>query len=305
MNLKAMAFIISRTDLSHVERNVANVFAFHADRVTAIAWPSMPRVAREAGLKSVRSAQKVTRRLQGKQILSGEPSLNVGGRSNMTRYAFPPECQNLNPVPSDGDIDGGSLQKTPSPETRKNPKPRPQVHETLSSLTGEGVERKRKKEKGDTSPSMTDKNLLLIYTKIVSATKTADSSARFSTKDQQAILAVLADFDTLPAVAQIQRAVTSIVDGLKTPWELSHAGDTIACELVGKLDAIQKSDARLVNEVAHNEAMQVVYAAEEAATRSKREADSEQERQDESESDFDEFGPKVKALAPIQVAGVA
>jgi hypothetical protein len=87
MSYQITHYVLELEDLSPSEKAVAHSLAYHADKDGGNSYPSMERIAREAGLRHRQSAQRVVRRLERKGLIVAETQ-KTGGNSVTTHYRF-------------------------------------------------------------------------------------------------------------------------------------------------------------------------------------------------------------------------
>jgi hypothetical protein len=119
MSFQATKFVLGLQGLTRAEKAVAWVLACHANQYGGNAYPSMERIAREAGFKDKRSAQRYVRRLEKKKIVIAMTAKTGGhGRDTATVYKLdfdyePPMRDDNLATPPDGNPDeGGATNQT-------------------------------------------------------------------------------------------------------------------------------------------------------------------------------------------------
>ena len=134
MSFQATRFIVGLTDLNSSQKSVAHTLAYHANRDGGNSYPSMETIARESGLQSRRSAQRVVRQLEKKEVIVAVTAKTGGrGRDKATVYRL--NLDYKSPVNSDTTV-ALSDQQTATPESRFTvDKQRPGGHESATLET--------------------------------------------------------------------------------------------------------------------------------------------------------------------------
>jgi hypothetical protein len=103
MSFQATKFIVALTDLTPAEKAVAHTLAYHADKDGGNAYPSMETIARESGLQSRRSAQRIVRQLETKKIIY-PTTAKTGGRGRDKATVYRLDLAYQSPVNSDAQV---------------------------------------------------------------------------------------------------------------------------------------------------------------------------------------------------------
>ena len=87
MSYHVTKHVLELQGLTPAEKSVLHCLAFYAHEDGTQTWPSMTRIANEAGLSCRQSAQRIVRRMENRGILVAETPKS-GGRRNPTVYRF-------------------------------------------------------------------------------------------------------------------------------------------------------------------------------------------------------------------------
>jgi hypothetical protein len=134
MSFQATRFILGLTDLTPSEKAVAHTLAYHANKLGENSYPSMETIARESGLQSRRSAQRVVRQLEKKRIIVATTAKTGGrGRNKATVYRLDLDYKSA--VNSDTTV-ALSDQQTATPQSLFTAeKQRPREHKSATPAT--------------------------------------------------------------------------------------------------------------------------------------------------------------------------
>jgi helix-turn-helix protein len=137
MSFQATRFILSLTNLNSSQKAVAHTLAYHANKNGENSYPSMDTIARESGLQSRRSAQRIVRQLEKMRILVATTAKTGGrGRDKATVYRLYLDYRS--PLNSDTTValSGDKTATQESPFTVD--KQRPERHESATPATVKG-----------------------------------------------------------------------------------------------------------------------------------------------------------------------
>jgi hypothetical protein len=113
MSFQATRFILGLTDLNSSQKAVAHTLAYHANKYGGNSYPSMETIARESGLQSRRSAQRVVRQLEKKRIIVAMTA-KTGGRGQDKATVYRLDLDYKSPINSDTTV-ALSDQQTATP----------------------------------------------------------------------------------------------------------------------------------------------------------------------------------------------
>lgn len=134
MSFQATRFILGLTDLSSSQKAVAHTLAYHAGKYGENSYPSMDTIARESGLQSRRSAQRIVRQLEKKRIITATTP-KTGGRGQDKATVYRLDLDYKSPVNGDTTV-ALSDQETATPESRFTvEKQRPTGHKSAAPET--------------------------------------------------------------------------------------------------------------------------------------------------------------------------
>jgi hypothetical protein len=134
VSFQATRFILGLTDLNSSQKAVAHTLAYHANKDGGNSYPSMETIARESGLQSRRSAQRIVRQLEKKRIIVATTP-KTGGRGQDKATVYRLDLDYESPINSDTTVAlSGQQTATPtSPFT--DDKQRPVGHESATPET--------------------------------------------------------------------------------------------------------------------------------------------------------------------------
>ena len=135
MSYHITRFVLGLDGLSPAEKSVLHCLAYYAHEDGTNTWPSMTRIAKEAGLSDRRSAQRIVRRMEQRGILIAETK-KTGGWKIPTMYRFNLEYRDrgVAPVRTKGDrgVAGAvcvTLEKNGDPDDIETATLEPQIAE--------------------------------------------------------------------------------------------------------------------------------------------------------------------------------
>jgi hypothetical protein len=116
MSFQATKFVLGLTDLNSSQKAVAHTLAYHAHKDGGNSYPSMETIAKESGLQSRRSAQRVVRQLEKKRIIVAMTA-KTGGRGQDKATVYRLDLDYKSPINSDTTV-ALSDQQTATPGSR-------------------------------------------------------------------------------------------------------------------------------------------------------------------------------------------